>query len=79
MSKPSITYLEGQWKNKPHNIELQSETGRIILNYSATSINIVAGGTLFAVGRVSIDNFKNLNGHTLPLSPLPSPGERLWE
>jgi Thioredoxin like C-terminal domain len=33
--KPNIVYLEGQWKNKPDNIELQSEMGRIVLNYSA--------------------------------------------
>jgi thiol-disulfide isomerase/thioredoxin len=67
--KPSIVYLEGQWKNNPDNIELQSDTGRIILNYSAKSVNIVAGGTLGTVGKVSIDNFKNLTGHT---SSLPS-------
>jgi thiol-disulfide isomerase/thioredoxin len=61
--KPSIVYLEGRWKNNPDNIELQSDTGRIILNYSAKSVNIVAGGTPGTVGKVSIDNFKNLNGH----------------
>jgi hypothetical protein len=62
-------YLEGQWKNNPDNVELQSDTGRIILNYSAKSVNIVAGGTLGTVGKVSIDNFKNLTGHK---SSLPS-------
>lgn len=67
--KPSIVYLEGQWKNNPDNIELQSETGRIILNYSAKSVNIVAGGTLDTVGKVSIDNFKNLTGHTSSSPP----------
>lgn len=63
--KPNIVYLEGQWKNNPDNVELQSETGRIILNYSAKSVNIVAGGTLGTVGRVSLDNIdKNLLGHS---------------
>ena len=58
--KPNIVYLEGQWKNKPDNIELQSEMGRIVLNYSAKSVNIVAGGPLGATGRVSVDNFTNI-------------------
>jgi hypothetical protein len=53
-------YLEGQWKNKPDNIELQSEMGRIVLNYSAKSVNIVAGGPVGATGRVSVDNFTNI-------------------
>jgi hypothetical protein len=44
--KPNIVYLEGQWKNNPDNIELQSETGRIVLNYSAKPVNIVVGGLL---------------------------------
>jgi thiol-disulfide isomerase/thioredoxin len=41
---PDIVYLEGQWKNNPDNIELQSNTGRIILTYYAKDVNIVAGG-----------------------------------
>ena len=58
--KPNIVYLEGQWKNKPDNVELQSEMGRIVLNYSAKSVNIVAGGPVGATGRVSVDNFTNI-------------------
>jgi thiol-disulfide isomerase/thioredoxin len=58
--KPNMVYLEGRWKNNPDNIELQSEMGRIVLNYSAKSVNIVAGGPLSATGRVSVDNFTNL-------------------
>jgi hypothetical protein len=38
-------YLEGKWKNNLDNVELQSDTGRIILIYSAKSVNVVAGGT----------------------------------
>ncbi len=41
--KPNTIYLEGQWKNNPDNIELQSDTGRILLNYSSKSVNLVAG------------------------------------
>ena len=42
--KPSIVYLQGNWKNNPDNMELQSDTGRIALVYYAKSVNIVAGG-----------------------------------
>ena len=47
-------YLEGDWKNNPDNMELQGQNGRIILSYSAKSINIVAGGG--GVLNVSEDN-----------------------
>jgi thiol-disulfide isomerase/thioredoxin len=42
--KPNVIYLDGTWKNNADNIELQSETGSIVLVYSAKSVNIVAGG-----------------------------------
>jgi thiol-disulfide isomerase/thioredoxin len=42
--KPSIVYLQGDWKNNPDNIELQSDTARIVLIYYAKSVNMVAGG-----------------------------------
>jgi thiol-disulfide isomerase/thioredoxin len=41
---PDTVYLDGQWKNNPDNMELQSNTGRIILTYYAKDVNIVAGG-----------------------------------
>jgi thiol-disulfide isomerase/thioredoxin len=41
---PDIVYLDGQWKNNPDNMELQSNTGHIILTYYAKDVNIVAGG-----------------------------------
>jgi thiol-disulfide isomerase/thioredoxin len=41
---PDIVYLQGNWKNNPDNIELQSDTGRVVLIYYAKSVNIVAGG-----------------------------------
>ncbi len=43
--KPNTIYLEGKWKNNHDNVELQSDTGRIILNYSTKSVNLVVGGT----------------------------------
>jgi len=58
--KPNSVYLEGQWKNNPDNVELQSETGRIVLNYFAKSVNIVAGGPPGATGRVSVDNVTDI-------------------
>jgi thiol-disulfide isomerase/thioredoxin len=41
---PNRIYLGGDWKNNPDNMELQSAEGRIVLSYSAKSVNIVAGG-----------------------------------
>jgi thiol-disulfide isomerase/thioredoxin len=41
--KPNAIYLIGDWKNNADNMELQSDTGRIALVYSAKSANIVAG------------------------------------
>ena len=37
-------YLQGKWKNNPDNMELQGDTGRIILTYYGKSVNIIAGG-----------------------------------
>jgi thiol-disulfide isomerase/thioredoxin len=42
--KPDIVYLQGNWKNNPDNMELQSDAGRVVLTYYAKSVNIVAGG-----------------------------------
>ena len=42
--KPDTVYLEGNWKNNPDNMELQNDTGRILLTYHAKSVNIIAGG-----------------------------------
>jgi thiol-disulfide isomerase/thioredoxin len=41
--KPNTIYLIGDWKNNADNMELQSDSGRIALVYSAKSANIVAG------------------------------------
>ncbi len=43
--RPNTIYLEGEWKNNYDNVELRSDTGRIILVYSAKAVNLVAGGT----------------------------------
>jgi thiol-disulfide isomerase/thioredoxin len=42
--KPDTVYLQGNWKNNPDNMELQNDTGRILLTYHAKSVNIIAGG-----------------------------------
>jgi thiol-disulfide isomerase/thioredoxin len=42
--EPDIVYLQGMWKNNPDNMELKSDTGRIVLTYYGKSINIIAGG-----------------------------------
>jgi thiol-disulfide isomerase/thioredoxin len=41
----NIIYLDGKWKNTAESMELESETGRVALVYSAKSANIIAGGT----------------------------------
>lgn len=43
--EPNIIYLSGTWENRPDSMELKSDTGKIVLKYSAKSVNIVAGGT----------------------------------
>lgn len=42
--KPDVVYLRGNWKNNPDNMELQNDTGRIVLTYYAKAVNIIAGG-----------------------------------
>jgi thiol-disulfide isomerase/thioredoxin len=42
--KPNTIYLEGKWKINPDNVELQSDSGRIGILYSAKAVNLVAGG-----------------------------------
>jgi thiol-disulfide isomerase/thioredoxin len=42
--KPNLIYLQGLWKNNPDSMELVGADGKIMLVYSAKSINIVAGG-----------------------------------
>ncbi|HET6588558.1 MAG TPA: redoxin domain-containing protein [Candidatus Nitrosocosmicus sp.] len=42
--EPNIVYLDGVWKNNKDNMELISDEGKIILNYYAKAINIVASG-----------------------------------
>jgi thiol-disulfide isomerase/thioredoxin len=42
--KPHVVYLQGKWKNNPDNMELQDDSGRIVLIYYAKSVNIIAGG-----------------------------------
>jgi len=41
---PHIVYLQGKWKNNPDNMELQSDSGRIVLTYYGKAVNIIAGG-----------------------------------
>ncbi len=36
-------YLEGKWKNNPDHMGLVSDTGKILLNYTAKDVHIVAG------------------------------------
>ncbi|HXV89418.1 MAG TPA: thioredoxin family protein [Nitrososphaeraceae archaeon] len=42
--EPNVIYLQGLWKNNPDSMELVGPEGKIMLAYSAKSVNIVAGG-----------------------------------
>lgn len=52
--EPHTIYVSGKWQNKPDYMELKSGVGRIVLEYSAKSVNIVAGGTNSTI-HVSVD------------------------
>jgi thiol-disulfide isomerase/thioredoxin len=71
---PHIAYLQGKWKNNPDNMELQSDTGRIILTYYGKSVNIIAGGN----GEGVIFNDGGIGRGAAPaLASNNSPGEDL--
>ena len=42
--QPNVVYFSGSWLNNPDNMELSSDTGKIVLRYNAKNVNIVAGG-----------------------------------
>lgn len=62
--KPHVVYLQGSWKNNPDNMELQSDTGRIVLVYYGKSVNIIAGGN--GRGVVSNDKEKEVTASAAP-------------
>ncbi|HEU4468141.1 MAG TPA: thioredoxin family protein [Nitrososphaeraceae archaeon] len=62
--KPNAIYLEGEWKNNADSMELIGNEGKIILDYSARSINIVAGGQ----GKIIVMEFGKDNQTRNPYS-----------
>jgi thiol-disulfide isomerase/thioredoxin len=42
--RPNVVYLEGSWKNNPDNMELVSDSGKVVLQFQAKNANIVSGG-----------------------------------
>ena len=62
--KPNVIYLEGEWKNNADSMELAGKDGKIILEYSAKSINIVAGGE----GDITVMEFGKDNQTSNPYS-----------
>ena len=40
----NLVYFDGTWKNNPDNMELVSDSGKIVLKYKAKTVNLVAGG-----------------------------------
>ena len=61
---PNLVYLDGVWKNNNDNVELVSDSGKIILTYYAKSINIVASGNGQNAKVQEPDNYKNINGNS---------------
>jgi thiol-disulfide isomerase/thioredoxin len=59
----NVIYLQGLWKNNPDSMELVGSNGKIMLAYSAKSINIVAGGKGEAI--VKEDGKGNHTNNTL--------------
>jgi thiol-disulfide isomerase/thioredoxin len=43
-TQANVVYFSGSWLNNPDNMELASDTGKIVLTYDAKNVNIVAGG-----------------------------------
>ena len=50
---PDVIYLEGEWKNNADSMQLVGSEGKVVLDYSAKSINIVAGGK----GEIKVKEF----------------------
>ena len=71
--EPHIVYLQGKWKNNPDNMELQNDTGRIVLTYYAKSVNIIAGGK----GGGVVFNDEGIEGAAAALTSNNSLGEDL--
>jgi thiol-disulfide isomerase/thioredoxin len=71
--EPHIVYLQGKWKNNPDNMELQNDTGRIVLTYYAKSVNIIAGGK----GGGVVFNDEGIEGAAATLTSNNSLGEDL--
>jgi thiol-disulfide isomerase/thioredoxin len=72
---PHIAYLQGNWKNNPDNMQLQSDTGRIVLTYYAKSVNIIAGGK----GGGAVFNDEGIEGAAAAASTAKIPNKSLGE
>lgn len=42
--RPNLVYLKGSWKANRDNMELVSDTGKVVISYNAKAVNIVAAG-----------------------------------
>ena len=54
--KENEVYLEGRWKVNEDNVELAGDEGKIILQYDAKAVNIVAGSLQGSEAEVLADN-----------------------
>ena len=58
-------YLEGQWKNTRDGMKLISDTGKVVLNYHAKQVNIVASGDteleILIDGKIIMDDISGVD------------------
>ena len=66
---PNSVYLEGEWLNNKENMELISETGKLILKYTAKDVHITA------VGKATVEII--VNGETM--GSVDMEGEKLYD
>jgi thiol-disulfide isomerase/thioredoxin len=78
---PNTVYLDGQWKNNNDNVELQGNTGRVVLTYYAKTLNIVAGGNgqkgVVTQDGAAVTN-KSLGSDLSPDGKFVTDGQRLY-
>ncbi len=80
--EPNVIYLQGLWKNNPDSMELVGQNGKILLNYSAESVNIVAGGrgeiTVMEDGKDNQTNDSSIGNDLNAQGKLNIDGQRLY-
>lgn len=61
---PNKVYLEGVWKSNRDNIELISDNGKVVLDYHARAVNIVATGNSLLTIKLDNESLSDSNKDT---------------